>query len=285
MLSADQVLSIKKFSKRIQIETIKMIAGLGVGHLGGSLSMSDVLAVLYGAQMKYDPKNPRWEGRDWLVMSKGHAGPALYSALAMKGFMDMKELATLNRPKTHLPSHCDRNLTPGIDMTTGSLGQGASTAAGVALGLKMNRMPNKVFLALGDGEINEGQVWEMALFAAQKKLDNLIAFVDYNKLQLDGPTAAICDLGDVAAKFAQFGWFAQSVDGHDVVEIDRAIDKARATKGQPSMIVLNTVKGNGWSGSANKVSSHSMTVSEEQLKEALSEMNKALEDLEGETAK
>lgn len=173
---------LKLFSKEIQMKTMETIGSLGVGHVGGSLSIADLLAVLYGKEMKYDSQNPKWEERDWLVVSKGHAGPAVYSALALKGFFPESELLTLNRPGTHLPSHCDRNLTTGIDMTTGSLGQGASTAAGVALGFKLDQKPNNVYLVLGDGESQEGQVWEMALFAAQQKLSNLIAFVDYNKI-------------------------------------------------------------------------------------------------------
>lgn len=280
MLSKERVKELKIFSKKIQIETIRMIASLGVGHLGGSLSIADALAVLYGAQMKIDPKNPKWEERDWFVCSKGHAGPAVYSALAMKGFFPMSELDTLNRPGTRLPSHCDRLKTPGIDMTTGSLGQGASTAAGIALAHQMNKKSNKIFLMLGDGEIDEGQVWEMALFAGTKKLNNLIAFVDYNKLQLDGPTCEICDVGNVAKKFEDFGWYAQDIDGHDVQAINSAIDNARAQHDKPSMIVLNTVKGNGWSTVANKSSCHNVTISPAQEEEALGEMNAALKRIE-----
>ncbi len=280
MLSKERVRELKIFSKKIQIETVKMIANLGVGHLGGSLSIADALAVLYGAQMKYDPKNPKWEERDWFVCSKGHAGPAVYAALAMKGFFPMSELNTLNRPGTRLPSHCDRLKTPGIDMTTGSLGQGASTAAGIALAHQMNKKSNKVFLMLGDGEINEGQVWEMALFAGTKKINNLIAFVDYNKLQLDGPTCEICDVGNVAKKFEDFGWFAQDIDGRDVLAINNAIETARAQHEKPSMIVLNTIKGDGWSSVANKSSCHNLTISPAQLEEAMVEMNAALKRIE-----
>ena len=268
----------KRFAKRIQIETVKMIASLGVGHLGGSLSLADLLSVLYGGQLNYDPKNPRWEGRDWLICSKGHAGPALYAALALKGFFPMEELETLNRPRTNLPSHCDRNRTPGVDMTTGSLGQGASTAAGVALAHKMNGADNRVFLILGDGESQEGQVWEMALFAAQWKLSNLIAFLDYNHLQIDGATAEVNDLGDMAAKFREFGWFALEVDGHDPAAIDGAIESAKSQGKAPSLIVLNTIKGEGWSSSAGKVGSHNRTISPEELKEALKEMEAAFEE-------
>lgn len=280
MLSKEQTKELKVFSKKIQIETVKMIANLGVGHLGGSLSIAYALAVLYGAQMKYDPKNPKWEERDWFVCSKGHAGPAVYAALAMKGFFPMSELNTLNRPGTRLPSHCDRLRTPGIDMTTGSLGQGASTAAGIALAHQMNKKSNKIFLMLGDGEIDEGQVWEMALFAGTKKLNNMIAFVDYNKLQLDGPTCEICDVGDVAKKFEDFGWYAQDIDGNDVQAIDNAIDRARAQHEKPSMIVLNTIKGDGWSSVANKSSCHNLTISPAQLQEAMDEMNAALKRIE-----
>lgn len=277
MLHAEKEKEIKRFSKRIQIETVKMIASLGVGHVGGSLSIADVVAVLYGSQMRFDPNNPQWEGRDWLVCSKGHAGPALYAALALKGFFPMSELETLNRPGTNLPSHCDRNRTPGIDMTTGSLGQGASAAAGVALAQKLKGRGNHVFLILGDGEADEGQVWEMALFANQKKLDNLTAFIDCNKLQIDGTTDEILSLGDLARKFTDFGWHAQDIDGHDILAVDAAIDRARGHRGGPSMIVLNTIKGKGWSAIENKASNHSMTISAKQLEEVLAEMENALE--------
>lgn len=276
MLSVESERELKRFSKQIQIETVKMIANLGVGHLGGSLSIADLLAVLYGKQMKVDPANPKWKERDWLVCSKGHAGPAVYSALALKGFLPISELSTLNRPGTNLPSHCDRMKTPGIDMTTGSLGQGASSAAGIALAFQMDDAPNRVFLILGDGESQEGQVWEMALFAGTKKLSHLIAFLDYNRLQLDGSTAEICDLGDAAAKFREFGWYVQDIDGHDVRAIDIAIERAKQQGSRPSMIVLNTIKCHGWSAMENKVGSHCPTISEDQLADALAEMNAAL---------
>ncbi|MCD7768087.1 MAG: transketolase, partial [Oscillospiraceae bacterium] len=216
--------------------------------------------------------------RDWLVLSKGHCGPALYATLALRGFFPMEMLETLNAPHTNLPSHCDRLRTPGIDMTTGSLGQGASTAAGVAVGLKMDGAPNKVFVIFGDGEIQEGQVWEMAMFAASRHLDNLIALVDYNKLQIDGRTDndEVCCVGDIAAKFTAFGWDSQFVNGHDVAEIDRAIDHAKAHTGSPSAIVLDTVKGKGWSRSENQVGSHSRGLKPEELAEALAELQAEL---------
>lgn len=244
------------------------------------MSIAELLAVLYGKQMHYDPNTPDCEDRDWLVVSKGHAGPAVYSALSLSGFFPKEKLLTLNRGGTNLPSHCDRNRTIGVDMTTGSLGQGASLAAGVAKAFQLFDKPNTVYLVLGDGELNEGQVWEMALFAAHQKLSNLIAFVDKNGMQLDGRTEEICDLGDVAQKFRSFGWKAMSVDGHDVESIDSAINLARAVQDSPTVIVLNTVKGKGWSGSEGKLSSHSMSVSAEQLNSARDEINKRIEAYE-----
>jgi len=202
-------------------------------------------------------------------MSKGHAGPSLYATLALKGFFPASELTTLNQAGTNLPSHCDRNRTPGIDMTTGSLGQGMSTAIGVALGNRLDRRGSYTYLILGDGECDEGQVWEGALFAGHRKLDNLIAFVDYNKKQLDGYTKDICDLGDVAAKFAQFGWFAQDVDGHDIEQINAAIEKATAQHEQPSMIVLHTVKGKGCPFVEKTMLNHHMMFTKEQVDEVI----------------
>lgn len=278
-MNSEKIKEIQRFSKKIQIETIKEIASLGVGHVGGALSICDLLAVLYGNQMKYDPKNPSWDERDWLVVSKGHAGPAVYATLALSGFIPMSELETLNRSGTNLPSHCDRTKTPGIDMTTGSLGQGASTAAGISLAHKMNGAPNYTYVVFGDGEIEEGQIWEMALFAHTKKLSKLIAFVDNNRLQIDGPTAEVCDVGDIAAKFESFEWYTQSVDGHDVEAINNAIENAKAQDEKPSMIVLNTIKGHGWSKIENTVGCHSMNVNAQQLSEALEEMNAALEQI------
>lgn len=256
---------------------MKAIGNLGFGHVGGALSIVDTLAVLYGAAMNIDPKNPDWEDRDWLICSKGHAGPAIYSSLALKGYFPLEELQTLNKPCTKLPSHCDKNLTTGIDMTTGSLGQGASVAVGVALGHKLDQRSNYTYLILGDGECQEGQVWEAVLYAPQVKLDNLITFVDYNKKQLDGYVKDINDMGDIKGKFESFDWYAQEIDGSSVAEIFEAVEKAKAQKGKPSVIVLNTVKGQGWSLAENTVSNHSMTVSPEQMDAAINELRQKLE--------
>lgn len=264
----------EQYSAAIHMEICRMIAGLPNGHLGGSLSIADTLAVLYESHLRYRADDPHWTGRDWVVMSKGHCGPALYAALALKDFFPIEDLATLNTPHTDLPSHCDRNHTPGVDMTTGSLGQGASTAAGVAMGLKMDNSDNRVYLILGDGELDEGQVWEMAMFAATKHLDNLVALIDYNKLQIDGRTDTddVCNLGDIAAKFAAFGWYIQRVNGHDLQAVDAALTNADNHSGAPSAIILDTVKGHGWSKIENQAGSHSRGLNAGELECALKEI-------------
>lgn len=272
MLKQAKIEELEKFATQIRIETIRSMESIGVGHIGGSMSIVEALAVLYGVVMKIDPKNPAWEERDWFVLSKGHAGPALYAALALKGYFPLEELLTLNKPHSNLPSHCDRNKTTGVDMSTGSLGQGMSTALGVAMGLLMDKKPNYVYLAMGDGECNEGQIWEGALFASTKKLHNVIAFVDWNKKQLDGYTKDICDIGDIRQKFEDFGWFAQSIDGHNVEEIYNAIERAKAQKEKPSLIALNTVKGKGCNFAQEAFANHNMTVSAEQSKCAIDEL-------------
>lgn len=262
---------VKSFIRRIRMTELEMFKTLGFGHLGGALSATDIIGLLYEGVMKYDHKNPRWEGRDRLVVSKGHAGPAVYSALALKRFFPMDWIHTLNKGGTNLPSHCDKNKTPGIDMTTGSLGQGGSAALGMAIGLKESGQ--YVYLIMGDGECNEGQVWEMALSASHHKAGNLIAFVDYNHKQLDGSTDEILDMGDIAAKFETFGWFAQSVDGHDVRGMADAIEKAKSEAGdRPSMIVLNTVKGKGVSFIEETEFNHHIMLSAEEADRAIAEV-------------
>lgn len=280
MLSDDKKKELEIFATKIRIETLKQFKHLGFGHVGGAMSITDTLAVLYGGVMNIDPKNPRWEDRDWLVVSKGHSGPAVYSALALKGYFPIEELKTLNQPKTNLPSHCDRNKTIGIDMTTGSLGQGMSTAIGVALGNRLDRRKSYTYLILGDGECDEGQVWEGALFAAHHKVNNLIAFIDYNKQQLDGYTKDILDLGDLAEKFREFGWYAQEVDGSDVKQIYEAIENVKRNKfDAPSVIVLNTQKGQGCTFAEGVLYNHHMTVSKEQADEAISCLEARLKEL------
>ena len=269
------------FAAKIRYETIKQVGKRGFGHLGGALSVVDALAVLYDGVMNVDPSNPTMKDRDMLVMSKGHAGPALYSTLALKGFFPMDWLDTLNQPGTKLPSHCDKRLTPGIDMTTGSLGQGASTACGLALAQKLDESGAKTFLFVGDGEINEGQVWEVALFANHQKLGNLTMFVDYNHKQLDGTVEEIIELGDIASKFASFGWHAQSIEGNDVEAIADAIKKAEEVQDKPSCIVLNTVKGAGVTCIEEIELNHHIPLTGELLEKAMAECEEMLAKLEG----
>lgn len=264
----------KKFAVEIRKQTIKCIGNLGVGHIGGALSIVDVLAVLYSGVMNVDPKNPKKDDRDMLVVSKGHAGPAVYSTLALKGYFPMEMLDTLNKPGTSLPSHCDMNRTPGIDMTTGSLGQGASSAMGIACGNRLKGYDNYTYLIIGDGEAEEGQVWEAAIFAHAKKLSKVIAFIDYNKCQIDDYVENLCAMGDIAKKFESFGWYAQNVeDGNDVEQILAAIANAKAQDERPSAIILNTVKGKGYSRIEGSLGSHNMPVTAEMVEEALAELD------------
>ena len=268
-MNAEELSASALFAREIRRLAIESIGGLGVGHIGGAMSIADLLAVLYGRRMKFDPKDPGKRDRDRLVLSKGHAGPALYAALALKGFFPTDWLSTLNRGGTRLPSHCDRNLTPGIDMTTGSLGQGLSAACGIALGNRVDGVDAWTYCIVGDGECDEGQNWEAAMFAAHYKLDRLIAFTDYNKMQIDGYTADIMDLGDVEAKWRGFGWRVLRLDGHDHQALEAAIDLARSGSGKPSMLILDTIKGKGCTFAEGNIGNHNMNVSPDQLKEAL----------------
>lgn len=266
-------------SNDIRRLTVDSIGKLGVGHIGGSLSIVEALVVLYYQEMNIDPKQPDLAGRDRFVLSKGHAGPALYAVLADKGYFDACLLDTLNQPETILPSHCDMLRTPGIDMTAGSLGQGFSCAAGMAMASKIRQDNATIFTIIGDGESQEGQIWEAAMFAAQKKLNNLIAFTDYNKLQIDGSIAEVMDLAPLDAKWEAFGWNTIVVrDGHDVAEITSAVRAAKQCQDKPTMIILNTVKGKGVrfveaAGAAN----HNMTMSAEQRLAALQELERGAE--------
>lgn len=273
---------IKKFAARIRIESLKSMATVGGGHVGGAMSMADLIAVLYGSVMKIDPKNPSMEERDWLVVSKGHSGPSLYAALALKGYFPMEALKTLNSGGTMLPSHCDRNLTPGIDMSTGSLGQGVSTAIGVAWGNRYRNKDSYTYLVIGDGEAQEGQVWEGIMFAAQKKLSNLIAFVDYNRKQLDGYTYDINDLGDLVQKFTDFGWNAVECDGHDPAALIEAIRRVKQQQEKPSVVVMNTIKGKDCSFAEEVLYNHHMAVSQEEFDKAIAQLELKLEALEKE---
>ena len=259
---------------KIRKNILRTIASKGTGHVGGSLSIADALAVLYGSVMNLDPKHPEKEDRDYIVLSKGHSGPAMYAALAAKGYFDESILDTLNQNNTILPSHTDRMKTPGVDMTTGSLGQGASLAAGAAFADKLDKRDSFTYLILGDGELDEGQVWESLLFAAHHRLSNLITFVDANGKQLDGTTDQVCSLGSIEKKFDAFGYHVISVEnGNDTGQIYKAVMEAKAEKAVPSVIVLHTVKGAGVQKYADMDNCHSTTVSRMELDDFYRELD------------
>ena len=273
--------SIEAFAVRIRMAALEAIHSIGSGHVGGVMSISDTMAVLYGREMRYKPEDPKWADRDCLVMSKGHAGPAVYATLALNGFFPYEELKTLNRGGTRLPSHCDRNKTPGIDVTTGSLGQGTSQAAGLALGNKLKGRSSRVFLIVGDGEMDEGQCWETFLFASAKKLGNLVVLIDWNKRQLDGYLDEVLPMGDFVAKMEAFGFDTVKVDGGNVEEIAAALERTRAGGDKPYAIVLDTVKGHGVEEIENTAMNHSMPVNDERFERWTAELKAKLDALEG----
>lgn len=268
------------FACQIRKYAIRSMAFAGRGHVGGAMSMTDTLAVLYGRQMRIDPKNPRWEDRDRFVLSKGHSGPSLYAALALKGFFPLEYLDTLNHGGTPIPSHPDRNKTLGIDFSSGSLGNGLSVACGSALGARVLGKDYYTYCMVGDGECDEGEIWEAALFAPQHKIGNLIAFIDKNNQQIDGYTNEVCDLGDIGRKFEDFGWHVQSVNGHDVEAIDDAIELAKMETGRPSVIILNTVKGKGCKMAEDAGMCHHMPVSMEACEAEWARLDAKIAELE-----
>lgn len=267
---------------KIRIGSLESIKSRGFGHVGGSLSVADTLAVLYGAVMRYDPKNPSWPERDKLVCSKGHAGPAIYAALALAGFFPYDDIKTLNQPGTNFPSHCDRNKTPGVDMTTGSLGQGTSLAAGMALGDRLKGRDSQMYLIVGDGELNEGQPWEAFMFMSAQKMDNLTVFVDWNKKQLDGYVSDISDPLDFQHKFEAFGFNTKQVDGKDIAGILQAIEDNKKVKGKPHAIILDSIKGAGVKEVEETMNNHSMTVGPEVFDRWIDSVKNDLRALEGE---
>ncbi|MDD3049038.1 MAG: transketolase [Bacilli bacterium] len=268
---------LKVLSANIRINVLKMLEKRGYGHLGGSLSIVEVLSVLYGKQLRYDAKNPNWEDRDMVVLSKGHAGPGWYSTLAECGFFDKEMLNTLNDGGTLLPSHPDRTKTPGVDMTTGSLGQGTSAAAGIATGFKMKGSSQYVYLIVGDGELNEGQCWEAFQYIAAKKLNNCIVIIDENKKQLDGTCEEVLNPFSIPKKMEAFGFHVQYVKGNDEEKIDQAIDVAKDIKDQAVCIVLDTIKGQGVPFFETLKDNHSVKFNSEAVLNANHEAIKKLE--------
>lgn len=271
--------ALEKFALQIRIGTVESLRSRGFGHIGGSLSVADALAVLYGAVMKVDPQNPQWSERDKLVCSKGHAGPAVYATLALKGYFPYEKLMTLNQPGTDLPSHCDHSKTPGVDMTTGSLGQGTSLAVGMALGDKLKGRSSRTFLIVGDGELDEGQPWEAAMFTAAKKVTNLVWLVDWNKKQLDGCVSDILEPFSYEEKFRAFGFDACTIDGNDVEALYAAL--TRQAQDKPIAIILDTVKGKGIREVEETASNHSMSPKTEKFDEWLAELRRELSAREG----
>lgn len=272
-----ELMELKVLSAKIRLNVLKMLEQRGYGHLGGSLSIVELLSVLYGKQLRYDAKNPNWEDRDMVVLSKGHAGPGWYSALAETGFFDKEMLYTLNDGGTKLPSHPDRTKTPGVDMTTGSLGQGTSAAAGIATGFKMKKSNQYVYLIVGDGELNEGQCWEAFQYIAAKKLNNCIVIIDENKKQLDGTCEEVLNPFSIPKKMEAFGFHVQYVKGNDENKINEAINTAKAAKDQAVCIVLDTIKGQGVKFFEELKDNHSVKFNSEAVLEANHQAIKELE--------
>lgn len=270
----------KLFSNEIRKTLVKALASKGGGHIGGSLSICDLLAVLYGNIMRYRSECPNWLERDYLVCSKGHAGPAIYATLALKGFFPLDWLDRLNMAGTKLPGHCDRLKVPGIDVTTGSLGQGLSIACGIAHGLQVQGKKQNVFCITGDGENDEGQIWEAAAYAPHYKLENLIAFVDWNKKQIDGSNEEVMSLGNLKDKYTSFGWDSEIIDGANISAIDRAIKQAlRKGNGKPTMIILDTIKGAGIHCIETIENNHCIGVTTSLAERCMEELEREREDL------
>ena len=264
---------------KIRMGIIRAISSNKGGHIGGSLDLADVLSVVYTDFMRINIKDPQWGNRDFMIISKGHAGPALYSTLALKDVIDYDRLDNLNKPNSLLPGHCDRNKVPGVDATTGSLGQGLSIAAGVALGAKVKKSDQRVFCIIGDGESAEGQIWEAAQFAAHHKLNNLITFLDWNNMQIDGTVKEVMDIKDPVKKFEAFGWNSVLVEGDDVIAIQKAIINAlNKNNDKPSMIVLKTIKGRGLKCIEQLPNNHCISFNDELKEKAMAELEqKAIE--------
>ncbi len=263
---------LKEKARQLRIEILKMLYQAGSGHTGGSLSAADIVTVLYFSKMRHDPKNPDWPERDRFILSKGHAAPVLYAALALTGYFDISLLATLRKVGSPLQGHPSSKLLKGVEVSTGSLGQGLSISNGLAMGLRLQGLPARVYCLLGDGEIQEGQVWEAAMTASHYKVDNLCAIVDNNGLQIDGRCAEVMKLEPLLDKWQAFGWNVVPIDGHNMQEILNALDRAEMTKGRPTAIIAKTVKGKGVSIFEDKVQYHGVAPTREELEVALKEL-------------
>ena len=282
-MTKQEQLELKKIACKVRMGVLTSTHGAKAGHPGGSLSAADVLTYLYFNEMRVDPADPHWEGRDRFVLSKGHAAPGLYSVLAQKGFFPVEDLPTLRHIDSYLQGHPNMNTVPGVDMSTGSLGQGVSAACGMALGAKYKKQDVRVYTLLGDGELQEGEVWEAAMFAAHYKLDDLCLLADLNGLQIDGAVADVMSPAPVDEKFKAFGFFVQVIDGHDFEALEAAFAAAKAEKGRPSAILLKTTKGKGVSFMENNVGWHGKAPNDAEYEQGMAELTAALKELEGET--
>ena len=273
-------LRLKKTANNVRFGIIESVYNAACGHPGGSLSIADILTYLYFVEMKVDPKNPKDEKRDRFVLSKGHTAPALYSVLAERGFFPKEELKTLRKTESRLQGHPDMKGIPGVDMSTGSLGLGISTACGMALSAKVSNDGYRVYTVIGDGESQEGQVWEAAMFAAHYKLDNLVAVVDFNGLQIDGPVTEVMNPTPHDEKFRAFGWHVISIDAHDFDAIEAAFNEAKTVKGKPTAIIAKSIKGKGVSYMENACEWHGQAPKEELYLVAVADLKKIEEELQ-----
>jgi transketolase len=272
MRSDLNIQNLEDAARRLRVNIVRMIACAGSGHNGGSLSAIDILTYLYFYQMRIDPANPQWEDRDRFVLSKGHCCPALYSVLAARGFFPEELLWTLRDIGSTLQGHPDMNKCPGVDMSTGSLGQGLSAAGGIALGGKLDRKGHTVFCMVGDGELQEGQVWEAAMSAAHYRLDNFVVYVDNNKMETDGLTKDVMNVNPISDKWRAFGWNVEEIDGHDFAQVHAATQRCLVRNGKPNVIVAETVKGKGVSFMEGDYNWHSGPTTPEQTVAALNEI-------------
>jgi transketolase len=264
---------LKKISKKIRINVLHMLTLSGSGHTGGSLSATDIATAIYFSKMKFDPANPKWDERDRFIMSKGHAAPLIYALMAEAGYFPMETIDTLRKVESPLQGHPCCQKLPGIEVSTGSLGQGLSVANGIALGLRLDNNPARVYCIMGDGEIQEGQIWEAAMTAAHYNIDSLCAVVDANELQIDGPVEEVMGIQPIHDKWEAFGWHAVNIDGHDMESIISALDEAENTKGKPTVIIANTTKGKGSVLFEDKVQFHGVTPTKEEFDQAVKEIN------------
>jgi len=271
---------LEEIANRLRVKVVKMIGKSGFGHAGGSMSIAEILTVLYFYEMRIDPQDPTWEERDRFVLSKGHAAPVFYAVLSERGFIPEDTLSSIHQVDSLLQCHPDMRLCPGVEISTGALGQGLSVAVGMALGAKVKGKTFRVYALLGDGECQEGQIWEAAMSASKYKLDNLVAIVDYNKLELSGRISEVMPLEPFHDKWASFGWHVVEINGHSFNQIMNALDEAKRIKEKPSLIVAHTVKGCGVSFMEDRVEWHAVSMSSQQVKEALKELGCSQEEIQ-----